>query len=532
MIQKLSGLLSLCVVIAAWVLFAPAQVGGAASYVIINGNSMEPVYFRDDLVILRTAQTYQIGDIVTYQHPTIGQIIHRIIDKQGDHFIFKGDNNGFIDSYQPVQSELIGRAWIHLSGAGTMVKQIRQPWVVALLAGLISLVVVAPSAGKLASTKKAQRRKKGQHQQAHQSVSPALVKSEDVMLVLVVVIGLALVLGIFSFTRPVTKSITESVAYSHEGRFSYTAPAPPGLYSNDTVQAGEPIFRKLISQVDFTFAYRLAADKAENMTGSGQMQALVSANNGWQWTFDLQPEMAFSGNQVDLRGVLNLSEIQTMVESIQQQTGVRFQSYTLTIIPTVNVAGRVDGEPLDDQFAPQLVFLLDDLQMQLAERPSANGADPLSFSQSGALPRTLMASNPLSLLGISLAVTTARTLAIAGLIIGVAGLAITALFFMMTGSQDESTRIQARYGPLMVGVQRSTLDEEKRVAAVASIDDLVKVAERSGSMILHEANGPLHTYYVQMDQVVYRYQSRDRDRDRDGDRELVELRREREDNAS
>ncbi len=103
---------------------------------------------------------------------------------------------------------------------------------------------------------------------------------------------------------------------------------------------------------------------------------------------------------------------------------------------------------------------------------------------------------------------------------------------MMTGSQDESTRIQARYGPLMVGVQRSTLDEEKRVAAVASIDDLVKVAERSGSMILHEANGPLHTYYVQMDQVVYRYQSRDRDRDRDGDRELVELRREREDNAS
>ncbi len=438
--------------------------------------------------------------------------------------MFKGDNNDFIDSYQPVQSELVGRSWIHLPEVGDLLTQIRQPWIIAILAGLIGLVVAAPSVGNLSSTQLSQRRQKRQQRKGSQSGNSVLIKSEDVVLVLVIVIGLALVLGILSFTQPLTKTVPDSITYAHEGTFSYTASAPPGLYRNDTVQTGEPIFRRLISQVAFEFAYRLTAENVDNLTGSGKMQALISANNGWQWTFDLQPETTFSGNQVDLRGILDLSEIQAMVESIQQQTGVRFQSYTLAIIPTVTVVGSVDGEPLAETFEPRLFFQLDDLQMQLAE--GANGEDLLSFTQSGAMSSAQMADNTLSLLGFNLAVRLARTLSIAGLTLGAAGLAIAALFFMMAGSKDESARIQARYGSLMVSIQHTTLDENGRVAAVASIDDLVKVAERSGSMILHESNSAVHTYYVQMDQLIYRYQTTDRDR------ESVEIRREQEDNAS
>ncbi len=69
---------------AVWVLFAPAQIGGRASYVIVNGNSMEPVYHRGDLVVVSTAQRYGIGDIITYRHPDIGQIIHRIVEEEND----------------------------------------------------------------------------------------------------------------------------------------------------------------------------------------------------------------------------------------------------------------------------------------------------------------------------------------------------------------------------------------------------------------------------------------------------------------
>lgn len=80
-------------------MFAPLQFGGQTAYVIVSGNSMKPVFHRGDLAILRTATDYQSGDIVTYRHPTIGPVIHRIISQDGDRFIFKGDHNTWTDAY-------------------------------------------------------------------------------------------------------------------------------------------------------------------------------------------------------------------------------------------------------------------------------------------------------------------------------------------------------------------------------------------------------------------------------------------------
>ena len=36
-----------------WLVFAPTSLGGRAAYVIVSGISMEPLYHRGDLVVLR-----------------------------------------------------------------------------------------------------------------------------------------------------------------------------------------------------------------------------------------------------------------------------------------------------------------------------------------------------------------------------------------------------------------------------------------------------------------------------------------------
>jgi len=54
----------------AWALFAPQQLGGQTSYVILIGNSMEPEFHRDDLILVRPSEVYQIGDTVAYHHPS------------------------------------------------------------------------------------------------------------------------------------------------------------------------------------------------------------------------------------------------------------------------------------------------------------------------------------------------------------------------------------------------------------------------------------------------------------------------------
>lgn len=100
------------------VLAAPVQIGGWFSYVIVNGNSMEPVYHKGDLIALLDAPPYRIGDIVTYRHPEIGPVIHRIIGVHQDAFVLKGDNNSWDDSFTPQANDIIGRAWLRIPSAG------------------------------------------------------------------------------------------------------------------------------------------------------------------------------------------------------------------------------------------------------------------------------------------------------------------------------------------------------------------------------------------------------------------------------
>ena len=52
-INTVSSALLLVGMATAWIIFAPMQFGGQVAYVIVNGNSMEPLYQPGDLVIVR-----------------------------------------------------------------------------------------------------------------------------------------------------------------------------------------------------------------------------------------------------------------------------------------------------------------------------------------------------------------------------------------------------------------------------------------------------------------------------------------------
>jgi signal peptidase I len=107
-----SNALLIISIAALWYVFAPTKLGGGSSYVMIDGNSMEPTFHTGDLVILVKASAYNVGDIVAYQDPTLkAHIIHRIIGIQDERFIMKGDNNGWIDSTHPLLSEVLGKKY-------------------------------------------------------------------------------------------------------------------------------------------------------------------------------------------------------------------------------------------------------------------------------------------------------------------------------------------------------------------------------------------------------------------------------------
>jgi signal peptidase I len=96
--------LTLAVLAAAWCFLAPPKLGGSTSFTTVDGTSMLPTLKRSDLVALRPAATYRVGDVVGYRSVLLGRIVlHRIVAIHDGRYVLKGDNNSFLDPDRPAE---------------------------------------------------------------------------------------------------------------------------------------------------------------------------------------------------------------------------------------------------------------------------------------------------------------------------------------------------------------------------------------------------------------------------------------------
>lgn len=129
---------SLALAATVWVGVGPRQLGGSTSYVITYGISMLPHFHAGDLVLLREEPSYHVGEVAGYHNQQLGVVVmHRIIAIHNGHYEFKGDNNSFVDSYQPIKSQIVGAEWVHLSGVGHYLSDLRSPAVAAVALALL-----------------------------------------------------------------------------------------------------------------------------------------------------------------------------------------------------------------------------------------------------------------------------------------------------------------------------------------------------------------------------------------------------------
>jgi signal peptidase I len=127
---------------AAWWFLAPPAIGGSTSFTSVDGISMLPKLHSSDLVALRPADTYRVGDIVGYRSPLIHRVVlHRIVAIHGKHYVFKGDNNHFTDPDSPVRKQLVGKLWFRVPQGGRAVAWLHVPWILAAIASVFVLVI-------------------------------------------------------------------------------------------------------------------------------------------------------------------------------------------------------------------------------------------------------------------------------------------------------------------------------------------------------------------------------------------------------
>jgi len=483
------------IVLAGWLFFAPVNIGGQTSYVILIGNSMEPDFKRGDLVLVREMDAYSVGEIVAYDHPHIGTVFHRIIQQRNNRFILKGDHNTWDDSFDVTSEEIIGKLWFHIPGAGYYLQRLRTPGMFAIVVTVLGTfggaALFAEDKPAAAFSNKSKKQSAGR--QRNEILHMENKISERIYTFAVIGFA-AFLLAIVSFSRSVERVVPDNYEFTHNGKIDYFAAVPQGVYEEDTLQSGDPVFRQLSDSINFNFTYGFNTDQSSQVNGTYRLIAEISESSGWIRTIEITPLTEFSGQAFSSTGILDLSRVQELTDNLEQQTGIINNRYTLTIRPEVTILGTVAGRDLSDTFSPGLAFSFNEQKLELLG-DSTDSIDSLNPQEIGILPGSQTEANTISILGFGLNVLIARIIALYVLLGSLIGFAWMGVKYIRSRKNGEVEQIKTMYGSMLVDIHGGKFPSQT-IIEVTDIKELVRIAVKDESMINHFVRVDTHHYFV------------------------------------
>ena len=107
----------------------PMPFGYGAALVLTG--SMEPTIMADDMILVKEAESYQVGDIVVFQSGSM-LVVHRVIEVTEESLITQGDANNAVDDPIAI-SDVKGIVFSWIPGAGPIVRLLKTPVATILL---------------------------------------------------------------------------------------------------------------------------------------------------------------------------------------------------------------------------------------------------------------------------------------------------------------------------------------------------------------------------------------------------------------
>ncbi|NNN02262.1 MAG: signal peptidase I [Acidimicrobiaceae bacterium] len=510
-----------------WINFAPPRLGGDSVYVVTSGISMEPRFHTGDLAILRPASSYRVGEIVGYRSPVLGIVMHRIIGESNGHFFMKGDNNNFVDTYHPTPSDVVGRLWLHVPKIGRLINN-RQDRLASVAVATVAMagVVGVPAERERRRRQKSRRRSEESpsgngghvppppHAGDNGLVAAVLGAPGQIAASVIIVIALAaLTLAAFSFSRSTTTVTPQHLQYQQVGTWSYHAVTKGDVYANGVARTGQPLYFAVAPVATVNFFYKFNSVLPTNLTGRAGLTAVLSSSDGWSHSFKLGPTIPIAGTSAKLSGTLNLPTIENYLSTFKAQTnqslGSGVSTYTLSLEPSVHVSGSLGGTSLQPgEFSPPLSFslLANEAQLNYGQPGSTTTlAQLIQPTSTNSVSVDHTSSAHLSFLGLRPSVSGARNVALWILLACLLALLALGLLLRKAYRTGETERIEARYGSMLVGVERPESLGGVGTMRMANFDDLVKVAQHQGRLILHCDGESGRDYFVRDQSLTYLY---------------------------
>jgi hypothetical protein len=466
---------------------------------------MAPTLTDGDLVVVRTDGEPAKGEVVLYHDPRLGiDVLHRVVREAGGRFVLKGDGNDRRDDARPTAAELEGTLWFTVPRLGSVVEWLRQP----LHAGLVVFVLFALAfAGGEGATRR--RPRTARPTSVAGLSSPRAVAGRVLLGGAAAAVVLFALLAFAAFSLSTSRVETVDEARVHVATLSYSADVDESdVYPDGTVDAGETAFLQLVPALDVSAAYRFSAEGGADVRGSAAISAVVSDGSGWKREIPVAPARDFTGSHVTVTGALDLEAIDGIVDEMRSLTGSLTTTFAVLLRTRVELSGRVGGDALDDEFVPEIRFLLDDVGLRL----DAATDSPPALSVRKAEPGIVEVPRSVAVGGLEVPVGQGRRLSVLGLVLSTL-LVLAAL--ALSGRQEggEHGRFAARFADRVISIARAPALDPERVTDVADVETLGRISEQYDRLILHWRLGDEHTYLVDDGSTVYRCRTGPRARD-------------------
>lgn len=102
----------------------------------VTSGSMQSELQIGDIIIIKECNEYKVGDIITYNVDDEYLVTHRIIKKEGNNFVTKGDNNNSVDNVKITKKNIEGKVICKPK----VLKWLYTHWIITIL--VISLVLI------------------------------------------------------------------------------------------------------------------------------------------------------------------------------------------------------------------------------------------------------------------------------------------------------------------------------------------------------------------------------------------------------
>jgi signal peptidase I len=511
-----AGAAAAIALLGAWLLLAPPSLGGQFRYAVVSGTSMEPLLRHGDLVLLRPHATYRVGEVVAYKNAQLRRVVlHRIIRRSGPYYIFKGDNNNFVDPDRPTRGDLVGSLWLTVPMVGTVVGWLRTPAIAALTTSALVLLFFGWSAAahrrRRVATPSRESRPTGAGQSASGGGVPA---ARHVVLVGAALTVVSLLAAVVAYSHATTTSTSSVGAYTQQGVYSATAAvAPSTLYPSGRVVTGETMFVSAVKHATLGFRYRLLSSLPHDVHGRAQLHLSLTSALGWSTDLPTPPARSFAGDKVDLTTPIDLTALERSIRSYLRLSGEPADTFTVSLAPQISVRGTISGTSLVDSFSPAPIsFIVDDRSFRLQDQTlgSAAPGQPPTSSLTPSSPGVISRHEPatMRMLVLSERVKTVRRVSLLGLLAGIM-LALGAAAILKTrrpGPEptDGLTDIRRRYRDRLVQITSPPLEPRGGYTDVSEMDDLARLAHSLDRPILEHSGNEQHTFYIE-DRSTYRH---------------------------